>query len=264
LDRITENVFVVLIFTMALYTLLTNRLLFRVIPALTMAVSYLYIFSASLPPGMIFEQELFFSATFFVINLGGLIVLAQSNRHKREDFFARQREQEARAQLEILARIDPLTGIFNRRHFMDIFNHEINRYARYGSQFSLALIDLDRFKSINDKYGHQAGDEALKTFVRVVNESKRRMDVFGRLGGEEFGLLMLETSGADSLTSLTRFLAKLQSEKVRSKGKTFTLSFSAGIAEIQPADKTIDDVIRRADEALYRAKAGGRGSCVLG
>ncbi|HMV95437.1 MAG TPA: GGDEF domain-containing protein [Anaerolineales bacterium] len=262
-ERVTENILVVVIFTTVIYTLVTNRLLFRLIPAWMMMISYLVIFGSDLPTAIIPQQEIFFSASLLVVNIGGLLIVGSSNRHKQDDYQARQSEKEARQQLETLASIDPLTNIFNRRHFMEIFNHELDRGKRYGARFSLVLMDLDHFKQVNDTYGHLAGDEALKAFVRIIQENKRKTDIFGRLGGEEFGLLMMETSGADALTTLQRFLSKARQEHIVMDDSTFHFTFSAGITETLPKDRSIDEIIHRADEALYKAKESGRNHCVL-
>jgi diguanylate cyclase (GGDEF)-like protein len=162
--------------------------------------------------------------------------------------------QKAEAKLEYLATIDPLTSIFNRRKFNEILAYELKRNERHNKGLSLILCDLDHFKGINDSFGHDAGDEVLITFTKMISSAIRKSDVFARWGGEEFVLLLPETS----LETATRIAGKLRlltdTTMIPQIGR-ITASF--GVTQHQTDDREID-LIKRADQALYKAKENGR------
>ena len=165
--------------------------------------------------------------------------------------------KEANKQIEELAEIDDLTGSFNRRCIMRMLDDEIARAQRGKSPCSVALIDLDWFKRINDAFGHPAGDEVLRTFAITTFANIREMDKFGRYGGEEFLLILPETSNDDagrSLDRLREIVAKLDWSAL-DPGMSVTIS--AGIATLAP-NETPDALLARADRALYVAKERGR------
>ena len=120
------------------------------------------------------------------------------------------------------------------------------------------MIDLDLFKKVNDNYGHLAGDEALKQFASTVVLNKRSYDVFGRIGGEEFGLLLPYTDEAEAVQVVARIQDKVHTLVIVSPKGDFRITFSAGVTGAQDNDKSLDDLIHRADEALYRSKEEGR------
>ncbi len=156
--------------------------------------------------------------------------------------------------LEVSAMTDPLTGAFNRLKFDQDTEKEIERCKRYGSHLSLIIFDIDFFKSINDHYGHVAGDSVLKEVVRLASEYIRENDVFARWGGEEFVVLLPEVNGTDSL---------LAAEKLRKRIECFDFSHidrltcSFGVTQFL-AEDSFETFINRADEALYMAKQQGR------
>lgn len=154
---------------------------------------------------------------------------------------------------------DPLTGAFNRRGFADAFERELARSVRKGSGLALALIDLDNFKLLNDTLGHQAGDEALVHLVRVLRATMRPSDVLCRFGGEEFVLLLPDTSLADAEAAISRFRHEFSTHPL--PGHDCFLSFSAGVVA-QSAAETLDTLIGRADTATYAAKRAGK-NCVI-
>jgi diguanylate cyclase (GGDEF)-like protein len=164
---------------------------------------------------------------------------------------------EAYRRIEELAELDELTGSFNRRCIMRMLDDEIRRARRTSSPCSIALIDLDWFKRINDAYGHPTGDEVLRTFAITVFANIRNIDRFGRYGGEEFLLILPDApddTGARILDRLRAIIAELDWSAF-SPGMRVTIS--AGVATLQP-DETPDTFLARADSALYAAKARGR------
>ena len=156
-----------------------------------------------------------------------------------------------------LAMRDVLTSAFNRRFFDRRFAEELERARRYGRSLGLVMIDIDHFKAVNDGFGHQFGDEALKVVAAVCGQSIRASDILARYGGEEFCLLLPET-GVDEASALAeRARAAVERSPVRAHGRVADLTISAGVSVSREGDAT-DDLLRRADEALYEAKNGGR------
>lgn len=174
-------------------------------------------------------------------------------------------EVETRRQVEELldrqARTDSLTEILNRRAFFDLGNQELTRLKRYGGSVCLAVIDLDHFKRINDTYGHQAGDEALKLVASTIGGRLRANDVFARIGGEEFGILLMQMPLAEAAQKMEELIALMRDTDFVWKGHRETITFSAGISPMLAEDRDLDDAFSRADKQLYRAKLEGR-ACV--
>lgn len=159
-------------------------------------------------------------------------------------------------ELRRLATHDPLTGVFNMRHF----NAVLDDALREGG--TLALLDLDHFKPINDELGHSAGDVALMTFASVIRSEIRPGDVFARLGGDEFAVFFPRTEVDSALKILESAYARLERTPLRIDGATRPVSASSGVAAAQP-DESAESLRRRADEALYQAKREGRGRWVV-
>ncbi len=153
---------------------------------------------------------------------------------------------------------DALTGLHNRRYMMEMLAHEVQRDHRFKSGFSLALIDLDHFKQVNDLYGHQTGDAALCCFARQAQASLRPGDVLARWGGEEFLFLYPETLPEDAIAHLALLREVLLNTPVTEQHGALRVRFSAGLTAFH-ADELIEKTIERADQALYHAKTSGRG-----
>ena len=158
-----------------------------------------------------------------------------------------------------LATHDDLTGLANRRHGLERLTQEGARFERQGRPFSVAIIDLDHFKSINDAHGHAVGDEVLKAFAVEATSMLRAGDVMARWGGEEFLLLLPDTGGTQALTSVTRLLERVRALPHRSAQP---LSFSAGVTEHR-AGETVAETVARADREMYVAKRMGRNAVRL-
>ncbi|HEX9582215.1 MAG TPA: GGDEF domain-containing protein [Gemmatimonadales bacterium] len=163
--------------------------------------------------------------------------------------------------VEQLAGEDPLTALPNRRQFMNAGERTVEQVRRYGRTASLLVIDLDHFKAINDRYGHAAGDAALQAVARLLREHQRAADLPARVGGEEFAMLLPETEVAGAVALAERLRAACEALRIQVPGGVFaplTVTMSVGVAECGAQDRSLDDVLRRADAALYRAKHGGR------
>ncbi|WP_051511834.1 GGDEF domain-containing response regulator [Skermanella stibiiresistens] len=165
----------------------------------------------------------------------------------------------AEARLVLLATTDPLTGIANRRHLLDLAERELARLWRYGTPFSLIMMDVDHFKRINDTHGHAMGDEALRRLAAVCAETLRQSDLLGRMGGEEFAILLPEAGEVEAMAVAERVRLRASRLRVASgDGAELRLTVSLGIAECRRDDLRIEQPLARADLALYQAKASGR------
>lgn len=164
--------------------------------------------------------------------------------------------------MRLLAASDPLTGILNRRGFEEGATRALFHARRAGKPLTLALADLDHFKTINDRFGHAAGDVVLRQFVEVVQASLRREDLCGRMGGEEFAILLTDTSGRAAYRAIERL--REQIEGLRIEGDpAFRITSSFGMTELAAGDVAIDPLLARADDALYRSKTAGRNRVTL-
>ncbi len=168
----------------------------------------------------------------------------------------REKTQQARE----MSLKDPLTGCYNRLAYMERAAAEEARWQRYGAPLSLLVLDLDRFKSINDTFGHRAGDQVLRTVAQIAGNQLRQVDFFGRYGGEEFVVLLPETSLAAALTVAEKIRAAVENFRFHSRGARVPVTVSSGAAQLRTGD-TLAGAFERADRALYLAKNSGRNRC---
>ena len=179
-------------------------------------------------------------------SFGLLCAFMLENAHKR--MFLQQ------SQLARSASIDGLTGLWNRARIDQLFSEEIARAQRYGTQFSTILIDIDHFKQVNDNHGHAVGDAVLRQFANLLGNNVRSVDQVGRLGGEEFLVLLPEADEQQAMavaTTLQRLVRECEFNTVRHKTASF------GVTRYQ-GDESPQSMLDRADRALYKAKEGGR------
>jgi two-component system cell cycle response regulator len=163
-----------------------------------------------------------------------------------------------------LAAQDPLTGCFNRRHFMVLAKQELQRVARYGRPVSLMMLDIDHFKNFNDQYGHPAGDQVLYALVILCQKILRNVDILARYGGEEFVILMPETDSHAVISTAERLREEIERMEVLTSqgGRSVTASMgAASYDESSGKSLSVDVLIERADQALYEAKNAGR-NCI--
>ena len=177
--------------------------------------------------------------------------LAKTNIALQEEI---RKRKKAEVELERLATTDPLTLLFNRRKFDELLEYEMERDRRYRSGLSILFCDIDNFKRINDKYGHDVGDSILSTFASKVKNSVRKSDIVARWGGEEFVLLIPNTTAEIARTIAEKIRKMIENTDFPIVGKA-TASF--GVTHSLGEDNR-DTVIKRADESLYRAKEKGR------
>jgi diguanylate cyclase (GGDEF)-like protein len=173
-------------------------------------------------------------------------------------------QKQLEAQLRELATRDFLTGTHNRRHFLELAELEFGRVKRNEKPLSVAMLDIDHFKQLNDAHGHAAGDEALRVLAATCRSSLRTTDVFARFGGEEFVILFAETTLDGAMTVTERMQDAIARAPIPlPAGGTASLTVSAGVAELAPGE-SVEGLIRRADDALYRAKSAGRNQAMRG
>lgn len=167
------------------------------------------------------------------------------------------------AELMQQANTDYLTGCASRRHFLECAGQEFARIQRYGGEMSVLMFDLDYFKAVNDKYGHQSGDIVLKKFVQVCRHMLRDVDVIGRIGGEEFAAILPETGHVQAMEVAKRLCQSVFETVVPLDGyEPVHFTVSIGVASLLKNDRQFDSILSRADKALYQAKRDGRNRVV--
>ena len=202
--------------------------------------------------------ERFATMLVFILILGRCMFIGIFSSSLRASLYkSGQQLREAYKRIEELAELDELTGSFNRRCIMKLLDDEITRAQRSGNPCSVALIDLDWFKHINDTFGHPTGDEVLRTFAITVFANIRAVDKFGRYGGEEFLLILPDSTDSAAEQSLDRLRAIIAELDWSAFSHGMTVTISAGVAMLG-ANETPDAILARADSALYAAKEGGR------
>lgn len=175
-----------------------------------------------------------------------------------------QLRNELRLQLEreqVLARVDPLTGAVNSRQFHKMLQLEMDRHKRYGRPFSLAYIDLDNFKKINDQKGHSEGDKALRSVIKCVKKNARSTDVVGRMGGDEFAILLPEVGKQDARIVLEKMQKNLLKDM---QANSWPVTFSIGLLICQRLPETPDDAIKLVDQLMYGIKHNGKNAIAYG
>lgn len=183
-------------------------------------------------------------------------LLAQRNAVDEAQEKIRKLEQELES-LSEKVRIDQLTGVLNRRGMDEAMTREVARAARAGTKLSIALLDIDNFKKLNDNYGHHVGDAALKHLATVIQESIRPTDIVSRFGGEEFVVLLPNTDIEQAMASMTRLQRALTKRFFMGNNEQILITFSAGVALYQESDDQAS-VLHRADQAMYLAKKSGK------
>jgi diguanylate cyclase (GGDEF)-like protein len=170
----------------------------------------------------------------------------------------------ANSQLEALSRTDGLTGLYNRIYWEERLTEEFRRFQRTRSvNCSLVLFDIDHFKRVNDSYGHQAGDEVIRSTARILRESVRTTDLIGRYGGEEFGVMLVDTASDGAMVLAERLRTRIEAQTVQIDGREIRCTISLGIAQASDSTESHRQWIESADQALYKAKQTGRNRSVI-
>lgn len=210
-------------------------------------------------------------AAYFMSNIYGIFMSVRDERSRRRHYVLLMEERKSKSelsnrtrelegtqeQLRLLAMTDPLTGISNRRHFLSQISEEIERTKRYGNPFSLMMIDIDNLKEINDTYGHEAGDEVLRSFAKHCLGRLRTVDQFARFGGDEFIALLVQTGQEKSKEVAERLISGIKSMEIQIENETIHITVSIGLTSTDQ-ESSVEELIKSADRALYEAKNGGR------
>jgi diguanylate cyclase (GGDEF)-like protein len=167
---------------------------------------------------------------------------------------ALSRLRAANAHERILARIDPLTGVYNTRYFMELVSKEISRAARFSETFSFAYLDVDNFKSVNDTFGHDQGDQLLKTLTKVIKDNIRTIDIIARFGGDEFGILFPKTDSSQSHVVIDKIYSVFR----KSITAEWKVTLSVGVVTYPKPPSNLDEMVRAADALMYQAKRDGK------
>ena len=170
----------------------------------------------------------------------------------------RQALQQANLQLQALSREDKLTGLYNRGYWEECLEHEFDRFVRSQTLSSVVMLDIDFFKKVNDTYGHQAGDEVIRVVANTLQDHARKTDIVGRYGGEEFGIILLDTNGDRAMVFAERVRAAVEALTVSYGEHVLRFTISLGVAECRNEFQTALEWLEQADQALYQSKQSGR------
>lgn len=175
---------------------------------------------------------------------------------------ANKQLEELNSKLYELATTDGMTKLFNRRHFMETTQSELMRQQRKKGQSIIVMIDIDHFKEVNDNYGHAAGDKVIIKVAKILKDSSRTYDITGRLGGEEYAIMMVDCDLETASEIAQRLCKEIEKQKIDVDGHIIKVTISVGLSTLSEDDNTIEEAILRADRALYRAKDQGRNRVV--
>lgn len=195
------------------------------------------------------------------IELNARIYAALRTKALQDELRAKNRQlEELLERVHSMAITDPLTGLYNRRYFQELLKKEFSRVHRYSIPLSILMLDIDHFKKINDKFGHQAGDSVLKEFASIITSSIRRdIDIVARWGGEEFIILLPQTTIDGAKETALRLLSKIDSFRFSALPPTKNVTTSIGVVStLSEGVDSIEKLIKLADNALYKAKELGR------
>jgi diguanylate cyclase (GGDEF)-like protein len=167
-------------------------------------------------------------------------------------------EQTLKTQAEFQANTDYLTGLFNRRHFVELAERELARSIRFQRPFALLMIDIDQFKAVNDTRGHSAGDAALQEVAHLIHDTLRDVDIFGRAGGDEFTAVIVEADGDRALGAAERLRAVVADAVIVPPGTArVQVTVSIGLSQLKGRNIDLKGLMNEADRAMYNAKQGG-------
>jgi diguanylate cyclase len=228
----------------------------------------LFVFSAMFPqsiyylsiPGLDAKLMAFMIAVFifFMSNVG-----LQLHKDAIETLSLNHKLREAKEKAEQLARTDVLTGLFNRRAFFEMGRMNLKNAQRYGHPLSLVMLDIDHFKKINDTYGHSAGDEVLKALANILSQQIRESDVSGRLGGEEFAIILQEANLMFAQELIGRLRKEVEQTCIHFEEREISVTASFGVAQLDAEGDSFETLLERADYAMYQAKKDGRNRVVV-
>lgn len=277
--RVSMEYCAILFYLVSIVIMLFRRISNPLLFIHTIAITWFALSSLSFTYGIMWNHQwwlahLVFAGGFFILSYGVVTAYAStrsfSKVYSQAELLEQLRTEKTRTeealvslrrandQLEKLAATDPLTGIANRREFIQRTEQEMARSIRNEKPLSFLLIDLDKFKAINDKFSHQAGDTVLLEFVNKTQTLLRPSDLFARIGGEEFCILLPETDLSQAISIAERVRESIGQHDIEFAGKHLRVTVSIGVVQYHPPHGTVDDLMHRADELMYQAKKRGR------
>ena len=251
------GVVISLVAVFSFYTFIPNRFIMRTLPPLgfsAVGMVILLIAGDTTQPTDVYTTFL----AFLLSNILGILFSTRLYTGRRKEFLIRREEEQIRSELQRMASTDPLTGLLNRRWLLELASESFYRFRRYRRPFSILVMDLDGFKNVNDTLGHQKGDHLLIEFAQTVAREKRTADALGRMGGDEFCLVLPETEAGEATALADRILANCKHLTATDGEQSVTVTVSIGISQVRPGDATLDSIFARADKALYASKHSGR------
>lgn len=253
--HLTTNIDVLFVFGVYVFSnIRLGRLLFVMFFFSLASIALLFLIKVEVD----FANRIQAVTAHILVQLIGLISAIQIQSFRRKAFLAFDKEREASQLAARLLQTDPLTGCLSRRYFFELAEHELVRAKRYAHPLSVLMMDLDHFKRINDQYGHQVGDRVLMAFSKTVIEQGRQSDLFGRLGGEEFGLLLPETDLLNAQAVANRIQDIWAQTDILVSGLIIKSTVSIGTAELRESDQIFEELLHRADMLMYEEKRDGR------
>lgn len=238
------------------YAILPCRLLFRFLPTLLLTVGDMLVQGLILGAGprVVVGSVL----AYLFVHVAGASSAAGFLAMRRRHFLARVEARAREDELEERANTDGLTGVLRRGRWLELAEAELSRFLRHDRPFAILIADLDHFKRVNDAHGHLAGDTVLRHFADLLRRQTRPFDLVGRIGGEEFGVLLPETTLVAAHDMADRIVRSCREMVVPVPGAELRISCSVGLTVAAGADRTIPELMARADGAMYAAKVGGR------
>jgi len=207
-------------------------------------------------------------STLALLRIVQLLRVIETDKKLRDDVIAQKTQslkkevkqhKHARNELQRLATHDPLTGLRNRRHFIESLDKELNRYQRYQSHFSLLMLDIDLFSQVNDTYGHKCGDYVLQQFAKTISGTLRQSDIFVRYGGEEFAIITTSSQLDSAMRFAVKLIAHVNSMIIDYQGHQIKISVSIGVSSPSQIEQpNSQQLVALADKALHQAKSNGR------
>ncbi len=243
------------------YVLFPARLPTQIVSALALSMAniiHVLISKESLQTGAMGSVV----GSYIACNLIGVFIAIRWHKSRRRQFSTHRKAMNLHKKLEELAFTDDLTGLANRRSSLKQLVNEYHRHKRYDNNLSLMVIDIDFFKRVNDNYGHDQGDKTLKVIADLINDSCRSNDTAGRMGGEEFMILLPETNLNEAHLLAERLREQCAKLIINSNGNQINVTISIGVSQANDDDAYPKDMLKRADIALYNAKDRGR-NCVV-
>jgi diguanylate cyclase (GGDEF)-like protein len=237
------------------YLVVSNTLLNRVFVSLFSAILSLLILFIIKEP---WSNYLFaITASLVLINIIGFVTSTRSNRYRRRVYQTTVDMAQLNEKLTVLANTDGLTGVLNRRRFVEIGKEALALAQETQQPLALVMLDIDFFKHVNDRYGHEAGDEVLRSVARLITAGKREGDSVGRLGGEEFALLLPKSDSSGAYSVIDRIREQIAATTITTGGQQLSVTFSAGVSQCSDGH-SFEEMLGQADLLLYRAKKNGR------